>query len=257
MTVELYHNEDLHSGFIIDFDKKKVDILEGPNEEVKLINNVFKYPDGFKFNFETISVFLKNRNICEDTPVGVYRNVDNGNRIVVICQEVSMIRKIYFAMDGVLADFNLGVSELCGLKRSGQGEQRSKEDDDRMWEGIRSVDHFYDLLKPMPGALEMFRRVYEKYGSNCEILTGIPKPKRGILTAGEDKTTWAHRLLTPELKVNIVYREEKKNFCTGKDTVLIDDMASNIEQWESFGGVGILHINAENTLKQLQEKGIL
>ncbi|MBR1670802.1 MAG: hypothetical protein IJ695_08895 [Butyrivibrio sp.] len=168
-----------------------------------------------------------------------------------------MARKIYFDMDGVLADFDGGVTELCGLKPLKQGEHRSKEEDDLMWERVRGVPHFYDRLEPMPGAVELFRELYERYGDKCEILTGIPKPKRGITTAGEDKIAWAHRLLTPELKVNIVYREEKKNFCTGKDSILIDDLKSNIDDWVNYGGTGILHISSEDTRLQLLEKDLL
>ncbi len=168
-----------------------------------------------------------------------------------------MVEKIYFDMDGVLADFDRGVKELCGIPSAGQSKEFSKEADDLMWVKIREVEHFYDRLEPMPGALEMFRRIYEKYGERCEILTGIPKPKRGILTAGEDKTAWVHRLLSKDMVVNIVYKEEKKNFCTGKDCILIDDLEANIDSWVSYGGTGILHKDAESTLRILEEKGIL
>ena len=158
-------------------------------------------------------------------------------------EKIKKIKKIYFDMDGVLADFDGGVTKLCGLRPVKQGEHRSKEEDDLMWEKIREVDHFYDKLEPMPGAVELFLELYEKYGDKCEILTGIPKPKREILTAGEDKISWAHRILMPELKVNIVYREEKKNYCTGEDCILIDDLKSNIEDWKNHGGTGILYVS--------------
>ena len=168
-----------------------------------------------------------------------------------------MIEKIYFDMDGVLADFDGGVTRLCGLKPLVQGKHRSKEEGNLMWEKIREVEHFYDRLEPMPGAVDLFNEIYGKYGDKCEILTGIPKPKRGILTAGEDKIAWAHRILSPTLKVNIVYREEKKNFCIGKDSILIDDLKSNIDDWVSYGGTGIHHISAKDTRLKLREKNLL
>ena len=163
------------------------------------------------------------------------------------------IKKIYFDMDGVLADFDRGVSELCGLEPREPGKERSEEEDTLMWEKIREEGHFYDKLEPMPGALEMFKKVYGMFGEDCQILTGIPKPKRGIETAGEDKISWAHRLLSDKLKVNIVYREEKRNFCLGKEYILVDDLAENIESWENCGGTGILFRNAEDTVKILDE----
>ena len=36
-----------------------------------------------------------------------------------------MIEKIYFDMDGVLADFDGSVTKLCGLRPLAQGEHRS------------------------------------------------------------------------------------------------------------------------------------
>lgn len=102
------------------------------------------------------------------------------------------IRKIHLDTDGVLADFNRGVKELCNPKPLEQS-RATDADDDLMWEAIRNVKHFYDKLELLPGALKMFERLYHKY--DVEILSAIPKPKRNIPTSGEDKTAWAHRLL--------------------------------------------------------------
>ena len=168
------------------------------------------------------------------------------------------IAKIFFDMDGVLADFDRGVRELCGLEPLSQNARhRSQLADDAMWAKIREIDHFYDRLELMPGALEMFEEIYGRYGSKCEILTGIPKPKRGILTAGEDKTRWVRRLLSEDIKVNIVLREEKPQYCFGKGYILIDDTEKNIKEWEAAGGTGILHVSAEETLNCLMVKRYL
>ncbi len=95
----------------------------------------------------------------------------------------------------------------------------------------------------------MFAKIYEKYGSRCEILTGIPKPERGILTAGEDKTKWVHKYLSPDIVVNIVYAQDKKNFCKGKDCVLIDDLKKNTDTWINSGGTAILYKSPQNTIE--------
>ncbi|MBQ3863905.1 MAG: hypothetical protein II790_07700, partial [Schwartzia sp.] len=84
----------------------------------------------------------------------------------------------------------------------------------------------------------------------CEILSGIPKPRRGITTAADDKSEWVRRNLGEHIKVNIVYREEKKNYVTGRDCILIDDYEKNIKEWEKAGGTGILFISAKETLKR-------
>lgn len=166
------------------------------------------------------------------------------------------VKKIYFDMDGVLADFDRGVIELCGMKPLDQAN-RTPEEDNALWEKIREVGHFYDKLEMMPGAKELFDAVYGKYGNRCEILTGIPKPKRGIVTAGEDKKNWAYRLLSQDVVINIVFREQKPEYCSGKDCFLIDDLKKNILSWEEIGGSGILHTDAEATIAEMKERGIL
>jgi len=168
-----------------------------------------------------------------------------------------MVEKIFFDMDGVLADFERGVRELCGMEPSPQGPSWTPGCDEPMWEEIRKVEHFYDRLELIPGMKELFYELHDRYGDRIEILTGIPKAKRGIHDAGDDKTKWVHRLLGKDIRVNIVYREQKPEYCKGKDCILIDDFDENIRSWEAFGGTGIQFISVENTRKILERSGIL
>ena len=166
------------------------------------------------------------------------------------------VEKVYFDMDGVLADFDRGVRELCGMEAQDQG-MRSPAMDDLMWKEIKKIDHFYDRLELMPGAKEMFDAVYRACGDRCEILTGIPKERRGILTAAEDKKNWMKRILSDRIKVNICYRAEKILKCTGPGTILIDDLKKNIDEWREAGGTGILHRSAEETMNELKKLGVI
>ena len=166
-------------------------------------------------------------------------------------------KKIFFDMDGVLADFDRGVVELCNMQPIPQGKEWKPGMDEPMWAKVREIDHYYDKLEIMPGAKEMFDTIYEKYADKCEILTGIPKPKRGILTAGEDKINWIRRLFSGDIVINIVYREQKPDYCSGKDCILIDDLEVNIEEWEKMGGTGIVHRSAEETLRVLKGMGVI
>ena len=165
--------------------------------------------------------------------------------------------RIYLDMDGVLADFDRGVNEMCQMKAASQNRDRNPQHDDLMWEKIRETDHFYDRLELMPGAKAMFDRIYEKYGERCEILTGIPKPERGIVTAGPDKITWMKRCLSDRIRVNIVLRKQKLEKCEGPESVLIDDREDTIRDWRNAGGTGILHTSAENTLQEMETLGLL
>ncbi len=167
------------------------------------------------------------------------------------------VSRIYFDMDGVLADFNRGVWELCGIRAQAQDGKPDPEQDERMWEAIRDTDHFYDRLELMPGAKEMFDAVYGAYGDRCGILTGIPRESRGIITAEQDKRNWTRRVLSENVKVDAVCRKHKKLYCTGPDCILIDDREKNIREWQEAGGTGILFVSAEDTMQKLKELGVL
>ncbi len=162
------------------------------------------------------------------------------------------IEKIYIDLDGVLADFRRGVRELCGIDPFSP-DKKTAIRDDVMWEAIKNVAHFYDRLELMPGALELFGALYGKYGNICEILSGIPRPQRGVLTAAEDKTRWVQRLLSDRVMVNLVFRREKKHYVKGPGYILIDDWRKNIKEWETHGGTGILFTSAEDVLGRIGE----
>ena len=165
-----------------------------------------------------------------------------------------MVEKIYFDMDGVLADFDRGVKELCHIEPRDQGSFIGPDYD--MWGKIRQVGHFYSKLKPMEGAVELFQLLYDKYGDKCEILTGIPRPDKGIVDAADDKINWIKKYLPYGVVVNIVYRADKKYYAK-PGTILIDDLKSTILEWNEAGGLGIHHTSVPNTLSVLKENKII
>lgn len=166
------------------------------------------------------------------------------------------VEKIYFDMDGVLADFDRGVIELLGLPKVDQAN-RTHTENLRLHAEMGRHPHFYDCLEPMPGAFDLFHDIYNKYGDRCEILSGIPRPDKGVPTAGEDKISWVRRLLSPDVKINVVYRSDKKKYCLGESYILIDDFSANIESWKKAGGTGILHRDVSTTRDELKKLGIL
>lgn len=163
---------------------------------------------------------------------------------------------VYFDMDGVLADFEGGVRKLCGIEPKKQGVFDPQKDDE-MFEAIHRVENFYNRLEPLPGAVGLFLEVLARHGDDCRILTGIPRPERGIVNAAQHKADWAHRVISPDAQVIGVRRKDKPDYCTGPDCILIDDHPGNIKQWNRAGGTGILHKDIESTRAALRELGVL
>ena len=121
------------------------------------------------------------------------------------------VNKIYFDMDGVLADFDRGVRELGGYEPRFP-QDTNPEEEAIMWARVKEIPHFYDRLELMPGAKEMFDAVYGKYAKKCEILTGVPKAKRGIIGAAEDKINWMRRMLSEGIISEEEYHRVDKIF---------------------------------------------
>ena len=162
------------------------------------------------------------------------------------------VKKIYFDIDGVLANFDLGVIELANhepLSQSIEDEVKT----DALWDAIREVDSFYYKLKPIDNMIEVFNEVKKRYPGCVEILSAIPKEKRRIVGAKEDKINWVKKYLGDDIVVNIVYKEEKKNYSLGKEYILIDDLDRNINEWIKSGGSGILFNNDIDILKELEK----
>ena len=80
-------------------------------------------------------------------------------------------------------------------------------------------------------------------------LTGAPSSK----VFQEQKREWVARIFGPEFTVHVVPKRLKQDY-SGPGKILIDDTPSNIEQWESRGGHGILHTgDHESTVRALRE----
>ena len=117
------------------------------------------------------------------------------------------------------------------------------------------LEYFYDGETDYASQLEVeyeqiedaickYEELNKKY--HCEILSAIPKPHWGLVGTAEDKKAWIAKYLGEKVPVNIVYREEKKNFAKDRNCFLIDDLKKNIAEWNEYGGTGILFEGAEN-----------
>ena len=64
---------------------------------------------------------------------------------------------------------------------------------------------------------------------------------------------WCSKLGSP--KIHFRSASKKREFAN-KNSILIDDLKSNISAWNTSGGVGIHHKTTNSTIAQLKELGM-
>jgi 5'(3')-deoxyribonucleotidase len=151
--------------------------------------------------------------------------------------------KIYCDMDGVLVDFDKGYNILTGRDISGQ---------------FHTDTHFWD---PINKAGKKFWVELEWQSDGKELWEYIKEYKPKLLSAPSrqddsrvGKHEWVEREL-PGVPLLLRSAKHKKDFADS-NSILIDDRIDNIEGWIGAGGIGIHHVNTQETIDQLKILGL-
>jgi len=181
-------------------------------------------------------------------------------------------------MDGVLVDFEKGVVDAINKQLASKNPFRPKAAAKIFQELGRNYVELKDIKKDSPTSSRAARSyMYALVEDNEDWWATIPWMEDGrdlwayirqfnpdILTAPMDKggktesLPGKRRWVEKNLKISgdrITFEHDKWKKAIsedGKRNILIDDFSSKIDPWNSAGGIGILHINAENTIKILK-----
>jgi len=151
--------------------------------------------------------------------------------------------QIYCDMDGVLTDFESGYEKLTGVDLKGEFQKGSD-----FWDPISKAGvGFWAGLQWMPGGKELW--AYLKPFN--PVLLSAPSREESSRIG---KAVWVKHKI-PGTKLILRYAKQKQQLAT-PSSILIDDRAVNIDQWEAAGGIGILHINTADTIEQLKQLGL-
>jgi hypothetical protein len=155
--------------------------------------------------------------------------------------------KLFLDMDGVLTDFT-GACEKLG------DDMMFWYSNDRefFWKKITSAGiEFWSEMSWMPGGKELHG--FLRSSAPCPtILSALPGPerKKALTNAREGKIKWIRKELgAPYAETAILCYRPEKALQSGAARVLIDDNSENIREWEDAGGIGILHRNANRTIR--------
>mgnify|MGYP006270536917 CR=1 FL=1 len=145
-----------------------------------------------------------------------------------------MIATIYLDMDGVVADFDAYAYDTLGFPPSG-----GLYPDDK-WAKLAENPRIYRDLKKTPEAddlVKLCKDLCVQFHYDLKFLTAVPKGN-DVPWAFYDKMSWALYYF-PDIPVMFgPYSKDKHKHCQ-KGDVLIDDRASNVEEWTAAGGFGI------------------
>lgn len=148
---------------------------------------------------------------------------------------------LFLDCDGVLADFDSGVTELLGMppeafqKRYGPG---------LFWKRLAGHPDFYGELAVLPGGQRLFDAVKHLRPT---ILTGLPVGN----WAAPQKQRWGAKHF-PGVPV-ITTMARKKHLHMEPGDVLVDDRENHRQLWEDAGGIFVHHRSVDESLRQLAE----
>ena len=115
-------------------------------------------------------------------------------------------------------------------------------------EGVDLVD-FFENLGWTPEGKQLWNDYLSK--SNTVVLTGGRELAPGADAISTGKRAWAKKNLNLEGDKVIVEKQKAKY--ANPESILIDDLESNVNKFREAGGHAILHTDINNTIKQLQE----
>jgi 5'(3')-deoxyribonucleotidase len=145
---------------------------------------------------------------------------------------------IYLDMDGVLADFNTGARKYLNATEQDEAEAEANGRwPERSWGRLVEAPNFYRHLPKMPQAdLLMLKalRFQDALGWRLRVLTAIPQ-KNEVPDVFQDKIEWMMEYYPGVVCHFGPYSHDKHRHCKPGD-ILVDDRASNCEEWRAAGG---------------------
>jgi hypothetical protein len=169
--------------------------------------------------------------------------------------------KIYCDMDGVLTDFsgdfmkfaknktNIDISERDDVPNNAAARYEKIHGSEAFWKVVEDGGlKFWSDMSWNSGGKKLWKYIAK---FDTEILSA--PSKRVLETCIKGKRMWVSRLGSP--KIHFRSKDKKREFAN-KNSILIDDLKSNISEWNSSGGIGVHHRNANETISKLKELGM-
>jgi hypothetical protein len=156
--------------------------------------------------------------------------------------------QIYLDMDGCITNFDKRFKDL-NPEHLTAAEYQTKYGIEKFWDFIDEENKvkFWVGMPWMSDGKQLWDYIKDKNPTLLSAPSRKPSSRLG-------KRLWIKNNI-PGTPLILAAADKKQNY-SQKDAILIDDRPDNVEQFRSKGGIGILHTNTENTIKQLQAYGL-
>lgn len=157
--------------------------------------------------------------------------------------------------DGVMFDFEKHALEVTGFTMDEVNV--SKEAKRKFWGAInahiKAGHKFFEELELMDDAPVLW-----EYLLNTGLTLHICSATGNTTNAEGEKRAAVRRHFGDKYadEAHLVRHSQDKAQYATPTTILIDDRLKSINPWVEAGGIGILHISAVDTIRQLKEMGI-
>ena len=181
----------------------------------------------------------------KESVLKIWRNRRKALSLPLLENELGMDYKIFSDMDGVITDFNNRYKKYAGMMPA---EYEKKFGKDKFWELADAEGVAFWVGMPWMEDGKQYWDYIKKY--DVELLSSPSRSETSRL----GKRLWVRNNL-PGIKLTLAQAYNKQNYAA-PNHILIDDRESNIDEWRSKGGIGILHTSAADTIQQLKDLGL-
>jgi hypothetical protein len=155
------------------------------------------------------------------------KSIQTNNKRIVFFKSKQKKHKLYFDMDGVLANFNLQFELYFGMEPKKFYHKFGKQMFDEAVEN--AGENFWSTMKPIQEGF----RLWNETGRHLD--KHILSSPGGFTHAESGKLKWLSEHI-PELTKNKIIIDEDKGKYADKDCILIDDHKKNTDSFEKNGG---------------------
>jgi len=156
-------------------------------------------------------------------------------------------KKIFLDMDGVIVDFVGAIDKIHGIKDFREWEKIGRE----KYELINKMgEKWWSQMKWLGDGKKLWNYLKD---SDVTILSATPQDPESRKISIQGKKNWLKKNIGSSYASNaLIVLAVEKQMQAAPNHILIDDSDRNIAQWRNQGGIGILHKNTNDTIKQLE-----